>query len=78
MIHLLHGYCGKNPKLWDEKLPYVKHAYNKAMHSSTQSSLFETCFGYFTNYPLDMAFEKDEYSSEKTEREKAQNFIEWN
>ena len=41
MVHLLRGYCGKHPKLWDEQLPYVQHAYNQAAHSSTQSSPFE-------------------------------------
>jgi len=35
VLHLLWGYCGKHPNLWDEKLPYVQHAYNRAMHSST-------------------------------------------
>lgn len=33
MIHLLWGYHGKHPKLWDEKLPYVQHAYNRDVHS---------------------------------------------
>jgi len=37
MIHLLRGYCNKNPKLWDEHLYYVQHAYNWAKHSSTQA-----------------------------------------
>ena len=34
MIHILRGYCSKHPKLWDESLPYVQHAYNRALHSS--------------------------------------------
>lgn len=33
MVHLLRGYCGKHLKLWEEQLPYVKHAYNRAAHS---------------------------------------------
>jgi hypothetical protein len=24
----LRGYCNKHPKLWDEHIPYVQHAYN--------------------------------------------------
>lgn len=28
VVHLLRGYCGKHPKLWDEHLPYVQHSYN--------------------------------------------------
>ena len=24
VVHLLQGYCGKNPKLWDEHLSYVR------------------------------------------------------
>src|ERR1700733_14155799 len=31
MIQLLRGYCSKHPKLWDEHLCYVQHAYNKAL-----------------------------------------------
>jgi hypothetical protein len=45
MVLLLRGYCRKHPKLWDEHIPHVQHAYNRALHSSTQSSPFETCFG---------------------------------
>jgi hypothetical protein len=35
MVLLLRAYCSKHPKLWDEQLPYVHHAYNRALHSST-------------------------------------------
>jgi hypothetical protein len=35
VLLLLRGYCNKNPKLWDEHIPYVQHAYNRALHSST-------------------------------------------
>jgi hypothetical protein len=28
MVHLLRGYCNKHPKLWDEHLHYIQHAYN--------------------------------------------------
>ena len=36
VVHILRGYCSKHPKLWDEKLHYIKHAYNWEKHSSTQ------------------------------------------
>ena len=35
VIQLLRGYCNKHPKLFDEHLCYVYHAYNRAKHSST-------------------------------------------
>ena len=57
--HLLRGYCAKHPKLWDEQLHYVQHAYNRAIHSSTQKSPFETCLGYLPKSPLDFVFGKD-------------------
>jgi len=28
VVHLLHDYCNKHPKLWDEHLHYIQHAYN--------------------------------------------------
>ena len=27
-VHLLRAYCSKHPKLWDEHLHYIQHAYN--------------------------------------------------
>ncbi len=75
MIYLRRGYCGKHPKLWDEQIPYVRHAYNRAVLSSTQSSLFEFFFGYFPKDPLDMVFERDGYSSEQNNRDTTRNFV---
>ena len=37
VIHILRGYCSKHPKLWDEQLHYIQHAYNRAKHSATQT-----------------------------------------
>jgi len=59
MTQLLRGYCDKHPKLWDEHLCYVQHAYNRAKHSSTQRSPFETCFVFTPRSPLDFVFNKD-------------------
>jgi hypothetical protein len=58
IAHLLHGYCSKHPKIWDENLHYIQHAYNWAKHSSTLTSPFEACFGYFPKSPLDFIFGK--------------------
>ena len=59
MVLLLRGYCKKHPKLWDEQIPYVQHAYNRALHSSTQISPFETCFGYLPKVPLNLMYGRD-------------------
>jgi hypothetical protein len=58
VVHLLQGYCSKHPNLWDEQLHYVKHAYNRSMHSSTHKSAFETCLGYFPKSPMDFSFKE--------------------
>ena len=58
-MHLLREYCSKHHKLWDEKLHYIQHAYNRAKHSSTQTSPFEVCFGYFPKAPLYFIFGND-------------------
>jgi len=47
VIHLLRGYFSKHPKLSDEQLHYIQHAYNRAKRSSTNTSPFEACFGHF-------------------------------
>jgi hypothetical protein len=53
----------------------VQHAYNRALHSSTQSSPFETCFGYLPKTPLDLTFGKYVDSSEQRDEDKACKFI---
>lgn len=59
VVHILHGFCNKHPRLWDEHLHYIQHACNRAKHSSTQTYPFETCFGYLSKSPLDFVFVKD-------------------
>jgi hypothetical protein len=39
-------------------LIYIQHSYNKAVHTSTGKSPFETCFGYFPPSPLDVVYVK--------------------
>lgn len=77
MVHLLRGYCGKHPKTWDEHLSYIQHAYNRALHSSTNKTPFETCYGYLPKSPFDMAFAStsDGDSVLHNEEERAKNFI---
>jgi hypothetical protein len=68
VVLLLQGYCSKHPKVWDEQIPYVQHAYNRALHSSTHNSPFETCFGYLPKVPLDLMYGRDaDVNEEQTE-----------
>jgi hypothetical protein len=76
VVHLLHVYCSKHPKLWDEHLHYVQHAYNRAKHSSMQKSPFETCFGYLPKSPLDFIFGKDISIDGQYDIDRAKKFIE--
>jgi hypothetical protein len=75
VAHLLRGYCAKHPKLWDAQLHYVQHAYNRAIHSSTQKSPFKTCFGYLPKSPLDFVFGKDSVEYGQVDADKALKFI---
>jgi hypothetical protein len=75
MVLFLRGYCNKHPKLWDEQIPYVHHDYNQALHSSTQSSPFETCFGYLPKVPLDLMYGRDVDSNEERNEYRAYKFI---
>ena len=59
VVHLLRGYCSKYPKLLDEKLHYVQHAYNISIHSLTYNSPFETCFVCFRKSTLEFFWGKD-------------------
>jgi hypothetical protein len=84
MVHLLRGYCNKHPKLWDEHLHYIQHAYNRSKHSSTQTSPFEACFGYLPKSPLDFIFGKDiaidgqyDINREKSSLNKFSRYIKW-
>jgi hypothetical protein len=56
MEHILRGYYNKHPKLWDEKLPYIQHAYNHVMHSFTKKIPFEVCLGYLPKSPMEFDF----------------------
>ena len=76
IVHILRGYCKKHPKLWDEHLHYIHHAYNRDKHCSTNTSPFEACFGYLSKSPLDFILEKDVAIDGHSDIEKARMFIE--
>jgi len=76
IIHFLRGYYNKHPKLWDEQLHYIQHAYNRAKHSSTLTLSFEACLGYFPKSPLDFIFEKDVALYGHSDIDKIKKFIE--
>jgi hypothetical protein len=40
IVHILRMYNSKHPRTWDERLLYVQHNYNMALHSSTDHSPF--------------------------------------
>ena len=54
LVQLLRSNNHKHPKTLDENLIYIKHSYNKAVHTSTGKPPFETCFSYFMPSPLDV------------------------
>jgi hypothetical protein len=76
IIHILRGYYSKRHKILDEHLHYIHHAHNQAKHSSTQTSPFETYFGYFPKYPLDFIFGKDIVIDGHYDIDRAKKFIE--
>jgi len=53
-VQLLKGYNQKHLKTWEENLIYIQHYYNKAIHTSSGKSPFETCFAYFPPLSLDV------------------------
>jgi translation initiation factor IF-1 len=51
---LLRAVLKKNLKMWEEWLPHVEFAYNRAVHSTTQHSPFEIVYGFNPLTPLDL------------------------
>jgi hypothetical protein len=51
---LLRVVLKKNLKLWEESLPHVEFAYNKAVHSTTKFSPFEIVYGFKPAAPIDL------------------------
>jgi hypothetical protein len=50
------GLQSKHSKTWDKNLIYIQHSYNKAVHTSTGKSPFETCFEYSSPSPLEVIY----------------------
>ena len=44
----------KNLKEWEECLPHVEFAYNRAVHSTTHHSPFQVVYGFNPIAPLDL------------------------
>uniref|UniRef100_A0A151UF56 Transposon Ty3-I Gag-Pol polyprotein n=1 Tax=Cajanus cajan TaxID=3821 RepID=A0A151UF56_CAJCA len=51
---LLRTVLKKNIKFWEEHLPHVEFAYNRAVHSTTKCSPFEIVYGFNPLTPLDL------------------------
>uniref|UniRef100_A0A8R7QT01 Integrase catalytic domain-containing protein n=1 Tax=Triticum urartu TaxID=4572 RepID=A0A8R7QT01_TRIUA len=43
---MLRAVLKKNLKMWEECLPHVEFAYNRAVHSTTNFSSFEIVYGF--------------------------------
>ncbi|KAE8688130.1 Calmodulin-binding protein 60 E [Hibiscus syriacus] len=51
---LLRSIIKKNIKAWEECLPHVEFAYNRAVHSRTKMSPFDVVYGFNPLTPLDL------------------------
>ena len=51
---LLRSMIKKNLRVWEDCLPHVEFAYNRAVHSTTQFCPFEVVYGFKPITPLDL------------------------
>lgn len=51
---LLRAILKKNLKMWEECLPHVEFAYNRAVHSTTKVCPFELAYGFKPTAPIDL------------------------
>jgi hypothetical protein len=49
---LLRAILKKNLKIWEENLPHVEFAYNRAVHSTTKFCPFEIVYGFKPTAPI--------------------------
>jgi hypothetical protein len=77
-VHILHMYNSKNPRTWDVSLLYVKHSWNRALHSSTNHNPFQVGLGFQPLGPIDVALPLTSTNSSPapTEAHKDTRFIE--
>ncbi|KAK1570073.1 hypothetical protein QYE76_016379 [Lolium multiflorum] len=54
LSQLLRSMIKKNLKKWEECLPHVEFAYNRAVHSTTELCPFEVVYGFKPITPLDL------------------------
>ena len=54
LSQLLRTMIKKNLREWEECLPHVEFAYNRAVHSTTQLCPFEVVYGFKPLTPLDL------------------------
>ncbi|WVZ75953.1 hypothetical protein U9M48_023965 [Paspalum notatum var. saurae] len=50
---MLRAVLKKNLKLWEDCLPHVEFAYNRAVHSTTNSCPFEIVYGFKPHTPME-------------------------
>ncbi|WVZ49166.1 hypothetical protein U9M48_000543 [Paspalum notatum var. saurae] len=51
---MLRAVLKKNLKMWEECLPHVEFAYNRAVHSTTKVSPFQVVYGFNPRAPIDL------------------------
>ncbi|XP_062230062.1 uncharacterized protein LOC133927630 [Phragmites australis] len=51
---MLRAVLKKNLKLWEDCLPHVEFAYNRAVHSTTNFCPFEIVYGFKPHTPMDL------------------------
>jgi len=51
---MLRAILKKNLKMWEECLPHVEFAYNRATHSTTKVSPFQVVYGFNPRAPIDI------------------------
>jgi hypothetical protein len=51
---ILQAVLNTNLKLWEECLPHVEFAYNRAIHSTTKFSPFQVVYGFNPRAPIDL------------------------
>jgi hypothetical protein len=51
---MLRAILKKNLKMWEECLPHVEFAYNRATHSTTKVSPFQVVYGFTPRAPIDI------------------------
>jgi len=51
---MLRAVLDKNLKRWEDCLPHIEFAYNRATHSSTKMCPFQIVYGYIPRAPIDL------------------------